>query len=69
MTGTAYLAGLSDDDVPALLGGLHRLSPQDRALVLATVCRRAPLGGAGGVWAYNGARDAATEARHRSCPG
>ncbi|MGH9155768.1 MAG: hypothetical protein ACRD1K_08060 [Acidimicrobiales bacterium] len=67
----AYLADLSDDAVPALLSGTHRLSPEAAAEVLALVCTkdRRQSRSAGGLWAYNGGRNAAVEARNRACPG
>ena len=63
-----YLTDLSDDAVPALVDALPRLDPAARVVVLDRVCE---MGSAGQAtrpwWSYNGARDAAVEARNRVC--
>ncbi len=63
-----YLAELSDDAVPALVDALPRLAPDARAVVLGRVCE---MGSAGRAtrpwWSFNGARDAAVEARNSVC--
>lgn len=63
-----YLAELSDDAVPALVDALPRLAPEARRVVLDAVCT---MGSAGrprrSWWSYNGARDAAAEARNSVC--
>jgi hypothetical protein len=65
-----YLTELSDDAVPALVDALPRLDPQARQVVLDRVCT---MGSAGqptrSWWAFNGARDAAVEARNSVCVG
>jgi len=61
----AYLAGLSDDAVPALEKALPRLQPEARARVLETICATRPA--PRGIWAYNGGLDGAVEARNRAC--
>ncbi|MEO6120839.1 MAG: DUF4173 domain-containing protein [Acidimicrobiales bacterium] len=64
-----YVASLSDDAVPTLLGGLDRLGPDDRADVLRLVCGegRPGLDRSEGFWAFNRARHAADAARNRTC--
>ncbi|MEA2827015.1 MAG: hypothetical protein QOG43_1454 [Actinomycetota bacterium] len=63
-----YLTELSDDAVPALVNALPRLAPAARQVVLDRVCT---MGSAGrprrSWWSYNGARDAAVEARNSVC--
>jgi len=62
----AYLALLSDDAAPALVGALDRLPDPAREQVLAAVC----AGGEPpytGWWATNTARRQAVEARRRVC--
>ncbi len=63
-----YLTDLSDDAVPALVDALPRLDPEARRMVLARVCT---MGSAGqptrSWWSFNGARDAAVEARNQVC--
>ena len=61
----AYLAGLSDDAVPALVQALPRLQPEARAQVLAVVCATRPP--SPGFWGYNASVDSATEARNQAC--
>ncbi len=65
----AYLARLSDDAVPALVEGIARLPAGARAELAGLVCAeaRARRDGPGGLWAFNAAREAATEARLRLC--
>ena len=64
-----YLTDLSDDAVPALVDALPRLGPEARQVVLDRVCDE--MGSAGRStrpwWSYNGARDAAVEARNSVC--
>lgn len=60
-----YLAGLSDDAVPALAEALPRFQPEARARVLATICAARPA--PRGFWGYNGGVDGAVEARNRVC--
>ena len=62
----AYALSLSDDAVPALVDALPRLGPDDRHLVLETLCRPEP-GPFRGWLAYNGARHAADAARDAAC--
>jgi hypothetical protein len=62
------LGELSDDAVPAIVAELDRLSPTERVAVLGRLCVAAPDGRRAGVWAFNGAVDAAAEARARVCP-
>ena len=65
-----YLTDLSDDAVPALVDALPRLDPEARRVVLDRVCQ---MGSAGqptrSWWSFNGARDAAVEARNSVCVG
>ena len=65
-----YLTELSDDAVPALVKALPRLDPEARRVVLDRVCQ---MGSAGqptrSWWSFNGARDAAVEARNQVCVG
>lgn len=61
-----YLAELSDDAVPALVGALPRLPARERAVVLAAACagEESPFDG----WAAaNTARRRAMDARQRVC--
>lgn len=59
-----YLAGLSDDVVPALVARLDDLAPGDRAVVLATICRRhRPVDGLD----WNRSRARATHAARTVC--
>ena len=63
----AYLAGLSDDAVPALVRSLPRLDPTARQAALEAVCRprATPFRG----WAaFNLARARAAAARDQVCP-
>jgi Domain of unknown function (DUF4173) len=63
----AYVAALSDDAIPALVGALPELSPVQREQVLARLCprRSAPPGG----WlSFNTGRDAALRALESVCP-
>ena len=62
----SYATKLSDDAVPALVAALPRLAPQDRATVLASVCRDEEQA-EGGLWACNASRAAAEEARSSVC--
>jgi hypothetical protein len=61
-----YLAGLSDDAVPALVGALPRLREPARGQVLAAVCAGSDAPSTG--WAAaNTSRRRAAEARRRVC--
>jgi hypothetical protein len=63
----AYLAELSEDAVPTLLGELPRLSEGDRAEVLMRLCPPKPLQFKG--WAaYNVSMDVAYEKLVSACP-
>ncbi len=63
-----YLTDLSDDAVPALVDALPRLDPEARRMVLARVCTMGSAGQpARSWWSFNGARDAAVEARNQVC--
>ncbi|MEA2973304.1 MAG: hypothetical protein QOG82_1762 [Actinomycetota bacterium] len=65
-----YLGELSDDAVPALVDALPRLDPTAREVVLAQLCTMGSAGQAPrGWWSFNGARDAAVEARKSVCVG
>jgi hypothetical protein len=62
----SYLARLSDDAVPTLVGALGRLPEAAQGQVLAAVCA-GPEPPFTGFWATNTARRRATEARRRVC--
>jgi hypothetical protein len=63
----AYLAELSEDAVPTLIGELPRLDQADRAEVLARLCPLEPLRFTG--WAaYNVSLDVAYEKLAAACP-
>jgi hypothetical protein len=63
----AYLAELSDDAVPTLVGELARLAETDRAEVLRRLCLPEPLRFKG--WAaYNVSKDVAYEKLVSACP-
>jgi hypothetical protein len=61
------LLDLPDDAVPALFDALPRLTEDERTRVLLSACSD-PRHAEGGLWAFNGATDAAIEARNRHCP-
>ncbi len=61
-----YLSRLSDDAVPALVGGLRRLPDDDRAAATAHLCATRPTE-RHGWWSFNASSDAAAEALDRLC--
>lgn len=62
-----YLAGLSDDAVPALVDSLPLL-PADQADAVRRDLCAGPRRTDGGVWAFNASRHRAAELRDRTCP-
>jgi hypothetical protein len=62
----AYVSGLSDDAIPALVGSLPNLDPASRRLVLSRLCPPPPIEHRG--WAaYNVARDRAFASLRGAC--
>jgi hypothetical protein len=62
----AYLAGLSDDAVPALVESLPSLPPGTRTAVLAALCERPPS--SDGWWSANRSASRADELLREVCP-
>jgi hypothetical protein len=62
------LTDLSDDAVPTIVDRLDRLSPTERADVLARLCAAPAYRNANGFWSFNAAERAAADARAEVCP-
>jgi Domain of unknown function (DUF4173) len=61
-----YLAGLSDDAVPALVAGLHRLGPEQRRFLAAELARRDAAARDWRSWNLSRSRAAAVLERFRA---